>query len=71
MSFNEGIIDRTGTQTMLYALTCIFRAKNGYLKTVIFILPTVKKYRIFFTSDEYDLYFFQCSKQRQFRQFRA
>ena len=24
-----------------------------------------------FTSDEYDIYFFHCSKQRQFRQFRA
>ena len=26
---------------------------------------------VFFTSDEYDLYFFHCSKQRLFRQFRA
>ena len=35
------------------------------------ILSTVKKYHIFFTSDEYALYFFHCSKQRQFRQFRT
>ena len=31
---------------------------NAYLKQVKVILSTVKKYRIFFTSDEYGLYFF-------------
>ena len=31
---------------------------NAYLKQIKVILSAVKKYRIFFTSDEYDLYFF-------------
>ena len=30
---------------------------NAYLKQIKVILSAVKKYRIFFTSDEYDLYF--------------
>ena len=31
---------------------------NAYLKQIKVILSAVKKYRFFFTSDEYDLYFF-------------
>ena len=31
---------------------------NAYLKQIKVVLSAVKKYRIFFTSDEYDLYFF-------------
>ena len=31
---------------------------NAYLKQIKVILSAVKKYRIFFTSDEYCLYFF-------------
>ena len=31
---------------------------NAYLKQINGILSAVKKYRIFFTSDEYDFYFF-------------
>ena len=31
---------------------------NAYLKQTKIILSAVKKYRIFFISDEYDLYFF-------------
>ena len=31
---------------------------NVYLKQIKVVLSTVKKYRIFFTSDEYDLYLF-------------
>ena len=31
---------------------------NAYLKQIKVILSAVKKYRIFFTSDENDLYFF-------------
>ena len=30
-----------------------------------------EKISYFFTSDEYDLYFFHCSRQRLFRQFGA
>ena len=31
---------------------------NAYLKQIRVILSAVKKYRIFFTDDEYDLHFF-------------
>ena len=31
---------------------------NAYLKQIKVVLSTVKKYRIFSTSDEYDIYFF-------------
>ena len=37
---------------------CFFIPSNAYLKQIKVILPAVKKYRIFFTSDRYDLYFF-------------
>ena len=42
---------------------------SAYLKQIKVILSAVKKYRIFFTSDEYDIYFFTVAN-RLFRQFR-
>ena len=36
---------------------------NTYLKQIKVILSAVKKYQIFFTSEEYDLYFFSVAKR--------
>ena len=39
---------------------------NAYLKLIKVLLPTVKKYRIFFTSEEYDLYFHTAANRGYF-----
>ena len=44
--------------TIFYSILC--RELNVYLKQIKVILSTVKKNRIFHTSDRYDLYFFHC-----------
>ena len=36
---------------------------SAYVKQIKVILSTVKKYLIFFTSDEYDLYFFNVANK--------
>ena len=42
------------------------REFNAYLKQIKVVLSTVKKYRFFFTSDEYDLYFFTAANRDYF-----
>ena len=39
---------------------------NAYLKQIKVLLSTVKKYRIFFTSEENDLYFFTATDRGYF-----
>ena len=43
---------------------------NAYLKQIKVLLPTMTKISYFFTSEEYDLYFFTAAN-RAIRQFRA
>ena len=52
MDFFEAAIGRS--RTLYFIPSSEF---NAYLKQIKVILSTVEKYRIFFTSDEYDLYF--------------
>ena len=55
--------------SVLISLRNLYNSLNSIKEKVLF--SAVKKYHIFFTSGEYDVYFFHCSKQKLFRQFRA
>ena len=53
---------------MLCMIIYFFRSSefNAYLKQIKVVLSTVKKNIVFFTSDEYDLYFFTVANRGYF-----